>query len=347
MSLVARFRTLKPETFADEKLVEISRECRLLFIGLWCFCDDMGRKAYEPRRIQAEVFPADQDVTIKIVDKWLRELERVDLIRLYKIDGKQYLWLPRFLRHQRIDKPSHSDLPPHPQDPDPDCQCVGCRIERGELDSKNHHVYSRLPKYRNVPGFTPRVVPDSSRTLGVVPEGSYWSGSSGVEINQSQNQIQHQHQEQNQPQNIPEQSPVTSPVDPPSDRRALDEISMRMLKLLQLKANPLLLEAVTKSIKRKARSRECTFEAAAQQISARAAFVATESPPEDWVQWFGDAGYEYVPEGDERLGNKRIDARPVCGSSRCQEGWETVKVGDVPVLRRCPDCLRLWQDRGL
>ena len=129
--------------------------------------------------------------------------------------------------------------------------------------------------------------------------------------------------------------------------RVLAEIAMRTLALLHLSDKPLLLETLTNSIKVKARSKSCTYESAAQQIAARAAFVATESPPDDWVQWFFDARYEYVPQGDKRLKDQRLEARPTCGGSRCSEGWETVKVNGAAVLRRCPDCVRLWRDTGV
>ena len=120
-----------------------------------------------------------------------------------------------------------------------------------------------------------------------------------------------------------------------------------MLSLLQLGDNSLLLDTLTDSIKVKARSKECSYEAAAQAIAARAALVAAESPPENWVQWFFDARYEYLPQGDKRLSDRRLEARPTCGGSRCGDGWETVRVNGSAVLRRCPDCVRLWSDMGV
>lgn len=42
--------------------------------------------------------------------------------------------------------------------------------------------------------------------------------------------------------------------------------------------------------------------------------------------------------------DRHVYARPVCGGPGCQEGWEVVKVGGIPVLRRCPNCERLWRD---
>lgn len=355
VSLVARFRTLKPETFSDEKLTEVSRDCRLLFIGLWCFVDDMGRKAYEPKRIQLEIFPADHDLTPKQVDKWARELARVELIRFYKSGHAEYLWIPHFLRHQRIDRPSHSIIPPHPADPEPDCCCANCRLAAGDSSLIRHdnelyepHNYSRKqkPNSRNVPDFTRRALGESSTTRGGLGEPS---GRSGMELNQNQDQHQNQNQpqEQNQTQPIDHLAPFSSQENRRTPKIVLDEIAMRMLQLLELKPNSLMLQTLTKSITLKARSKGCSYEASAQQIAARAAFVAAENPPDNWVQWFEDVGYEYVPQGDDRLRDRHIEARPICGGSRCSEGWEIVKVNNVPILRRCPDCAQLWQDSGV
>lgn len=345
VSLVARFRTLKPETFADEKLNECLIEARFLFVGLWCFCDDMGRRQYFPKRIKMEVFPGDDKITPKLVDSWMHDLDRAGVIRIYSVNGQTFFWLPHFLRHQRVDKPSHSDIPPHPDDPDPDCQCFSCRVDREEINS-GHHNRSRLPKPRSVPDFTRRTFDDHSGTLGMVPERSHYEGGREV-VRTNQDQNQNQHQGQNQPQPLEHTLPLSSQENRRTPKIVVDEIAMRMLQLLELKPNSLMLQTLTKSIAVKARSKGCTYEASAQQIAARAAFVAAENPPEDWVQWFEDVRYEYVPQGDDRLRDRHIEARPVCGGSRCSEGWEIVKVNNVPVLRRCPDCAQLWQDGGV
>ena len=68
---MARYRTVKPELYSDEKLCEVSRDCRLLFIGLFNFADDKGRMAYAPKLIKMEIFPGDEDVTPKQVSVWV------------------------------------------------------------------------------------------------------------------------------------------------------------------------------------------------------------------------------------------------------------------------------------
>jgi hypothetical protein len=39
---MARIRTVKPEFWTSEQVMNCSRDARLLFIGMWNFCDDGG-----------------------------------------------------------------------------------------------------------------------------------------------------------------------------------------------------------------------------------------------------------------------------------------------------------------
>ena len=343
---MARFRTLKPETFADDKLSECSVEARFLFVGLWCFVDDMGRKQYAPKRIKAEVFPAD-DFSSQQIAAWIHQLEKARVIKLYESNGAEYLWIPHFLRHQKIDRPSHSYLPAHPDDPEPDCRCIACKIVREEENAPRHYK-PRIHKPQNVPDDTRRTVDDSTNHRELDEDSS--NTRSVVECSVV---------ECNGVKATPTSTPTLSQFPRPDSSsaanqenrralsRSLDEIAMRMLTLLQLPTNQSLFQIVTSSIKTKARSKNITYEAAAQQIAARAALLATETPPEDWTKWFADSAYEYVPVGDKRLDDRRIEARPICGGSRCNEGWETVKTAAGTILRRCPDCERLWREMSV
>ena len=56
---MSRIRTVKPEFWASEQVISCSPLSRLLFIGLWNFCDDNGVHQASYIRIKAEVFPAD------------------------------------------------------------------------------------------------------------------------------------------------------------------------------------------------------------------------------------------------------------------------------------------------
>ena len=107
---MARIRTIKPEFWSDEKLSECSVSARCLFIGLWSFADDEGRMEYQPARIRMQVFPCGS-VTQGKLTEWLGELSEKSLIRIYVIDGKQYLDIPNFAKHQKINRPTASRLP--------------------------------------------------------------------------------------------------------------------------------------------------------------------------------------------------------------------------------------------
>jgi len=106
---MARIRTIKPEFWSSEQVMECSLPARLLFIGLWNFCDDAGRMPFRPRQIKAQVFPGD-DMTPDAVLGLLDELSSNGLIRRYAVDGDDYLMVTGW-HHQKIDRPQKSKCP--------------------------------------------------------------------------------------------------------------------------------------------------------------------------------------------------------------------------------------------
>ena len=107
---MARIRTVKPEFWTDEKVVTLSPMARLAFIGLWNFCDDEGRAVCSPSRLKMQIFPADPADFRQL----LAELSGVGLVQIYVVDGVEYLSLPGFSKHQKIDKRAKSKLPDPP-----------------------------------------------------------------------------------------------------------------------------------------------------------------------------------------------------------------------------------------
>jgi len=106
-----RIRSIKPEFWESESLGRVSREARLLFIGLFSCCDDHGRARASSRLLASRLYPYDDDA-LKKLPAWIEELEKERCIRLYKVNGESYLDIPKWLNHQKIDKPSASKLPP-------------------------------------------------------------------------------------------------------------------------------------------------------------------------------------------------------------------------------------------
>ena len=120
---MSRIRSVKPEFFKSEQVVNCSIPARLLFIGLWNIVDDAGRYERRPKQIKMEVFPYD-DVSEDDMRKMLDELEKNGLIAFYEVAGAKYLrvigWrsseTPVSAWAQRIDKPQP---PRYPSPPEP------------------------------------------------------------------------------------------------------------------------------------------------------------------------------------------------------------------------------------
>lgn len=82
---------------------------RLLFIGLWNFCDDYGHHPITPRQFKALIFPGD-DLTTEDVRRLLDELSSNGLIAPYSVDGKEFLEISGW-HHQKIDRPQKAKFP--------------------------------------------------------------------------------------------------------------------------------------------------------------------------------------------------------------------------------------------
>ncbi len=109
---MARIRTIKPDFFVHEGLAELSRDARLLFIGLWTMADREGRLDDRPKRIKAVIFPYDDDTQIPA---WLDELADRGFILRYEADGQKRIAIVKFSEHQRPHpKETPSLIPPPP-----------------------------------------------------------------------------------------------------------------------------------------------------------------------------------------------------------------------------------------
>lgn len=107
---MARIRTIKPEFWTSEKVVKCSVTARLLFIGLWNFCDDEGRIKDSPCQIKMNIFPGD-DYTTDDIHCLLSELSVSELLKRYTVDNKSYLQVVGW-DHQKINRRNPSRIPP-------------------------------------------------------------------------------------------------------------------------------------------------------------------------------------------------------------------------------------------
>lgn len=105
-----RIRTIKPEFWTDEKVGDISITARLLFIALLNQSDDEGNLLCSLKQIKIHAFPYDNFSNDQIVT-WLMECVSQDLLRCYVINGKSYLHITNFHKHQKINRPSPAQHP--------------------------------------------------------------------------------------------------------------------------------------------------------------------------------------------------------------------------------------------
>jgi len=104
---MARIRTIKPDFWTDEKIVELSFEARLFFIGSWNFADDNGNLQRSARKLKMQIFPADAIDCEPIIQSLMTH----GLFREYEVNGEKYLHIKGFKTHQVINRPSKTGLP--------------------------------------------------------------------------------------------------------------------------------------------------------------------------------------------------------------------------------------------
>lgn len=113
MSSRPRIRTLKPETWHDEKVGRLTRDTRMLFVVLVTLADDDGRFRAMPSILLGHGYPYDTDAPRKIAS-WLEELADTGLVRLYTTNGVPYGHFPKWADHQKVNRKTDSTLPPPP-----------------------------------------------------------------------------------------------------------------------------------------------------------------------------------------------------------------------------------------
>ena len=105
---MARIRTIKPEFFTSEDIVELDPLARLLYIALWCEADKEGRLQWKPKTFKMRYFPGDSCDIDALCDALVTR-------RLVCLYGDGLAYIPSFKDHQHINpRETDSKLP----DPD-------------------------------------------------------------------------------------------------------------------------------------------------------------------------------------------------------------------------------------
>lgn len=129
-----RIRSIKPEMWHDEKIGGLTRDSRLLFVGLVTMADDEGRLRATPTLIVGHVFPYDDDAGKKL-ERWLDDLEEARLILRYEVGRLRYVVIRNWRRHQKINRAQPSELPPPPDASVAEANAVD-EVQRSEYRKK-------------------------------------------------------------------------------------------------------------------------------------------------------------------------------------------------------------------
>lgn len=98
---MARARNIKPGLFKNEVLGVADPLYTLLFEGLWVLADRAGRLEDRPLRIKGEVFPYRDGIDMDAMLNWL---QTENFIVRYVVDGKRFIQILNFTKHQNPHK---------------------------------------------------------------------------------------------------------------------------------------------------------------------------------------------------------------------------------------------------
>ena len=106
-------RMVHSTVWASGQIAKLSREARLLYIGLITLGDDDGRLKGAPALVRSQIYPYDDDVKVADVAKWLSEIEGQKLIVSYEVEGQPYFFHPKWESYQHIreDRRKDSNIP--------------------------------------------------------------------------------------------------------------------------------------------------------------------------------------------------------------------------------------------
>ena len=107
---MARNRTITPDFWTWEAVIDCAPMTRLPFIGLRNFADDGGVQPLRPRTIRMQVFPGDT-IENDSIRAMIDELAAQGLVRIYAVDGVEYVAIADWEQLQRVGKRARRRYP--------------------------------------------------------------------------------------------------------------------------------------------------------------------------------------------------------------------------------------------
>lgn len=129
-------RIIKESIRTSDSINELSWFEECLFYRLIVSCDDYGRFDGRTAIIKGTCFPLKDGVTVKNIESALSKLASAGLVKRYVVDGKPYLSLSTWERHQNV-RAKKSKYP------DPE------KSDLHKSDSKCMQMYTDVPVFEN------------------------------------------------------------------------------------------------------------------------------------------------------------------------------------------------------
>ena len=94
-------RVLKDSICTSENVDQLSAFQETFFYRLIVNCDDYGRMDARPKILSSRLFPL-KDIRSNQIEDALRALTSAELVILYEVDGKPFLQMKTWDRHQQV-----------------------------------------------------------------------------------------------------------------------------------------------------------------------------------------------------------------------------------------------------
>lgn len=95
-------RIIKESICSDDRLDKISFFEESVFYRIIVNCDDYGRLDARPNFLKSKLYITRKGVTERNVYDAVLKLASVGLVRLYEVDEKPFLLLPKWEKHQSV-----------------------------------------------------------------------------------------------------------------------------------------------------------------------------------------------------------------------------------------------------
>lgn len=94
-------RIIKESICASEEIDALTDQQEVFFYRLMVVADDYGLMDARPAMLKAKCYPL-KSIDINCIQAMLAALQTLDLIRMYSVEGKRYLQITNWAKHQQI-----------------------------------------------------------------------------------------------------------------------------------------------------------------------------------------------------------------------------------------------------